>query len=61
MRAAFAPASDGETTDAAKEAISDEMSLAMLKYMPLRGVLSFSGDENAPKFLEQILDELNKS
>ncbi|MBO7252351.1 MAG: glycoside hydrolase family 3 C-terminal domain-containing protein [Oscillospiraceae bacterium] len=32
-----------EGTDAAKEAISDEMTIAMMKYMPLRGVLSFGG------------------
>ena len=35
------PQADG--TDAAKEAISDEMTIAMMKYMPLRGVLSFGG------------------
>lgn len=32
-----------DTSEAAKEAITDEMSLAMMKYMPLRGVLSFGG------------------
>ena len=35
------PQADG--TDAAREAISDEMTIAMMKYMPLRGVLSFGG------------------
>lgn len=35
------PQQDG--TEAAKEAISDEMTMAMLKYMPLRGALSFGG------------------
>lgn len=32
-----------DTSEAAKEAVTDEMSMAMLKYMPLRGVLSFGG------------------
>lgn len=32
-----------DTTAAAKEAITDEMTMAMLKYMPLRGALSFGG------------------
>lgn len=59
MRALFAPAPEDGTTEAAKEAISDEMTLAMLKYMPLRGILSFGGDENAPQLLEQILKDLN--
>lgn len=36
------PQTDGEPT-AASEAITDEMNLAMLKYMPLRGILSFGG------------------
>lgn len=35
------PQHDGN--EAAREAISDEMTIAMLKYMPLRGVLSFGG------------------
>ncbi len=36
------PQTDGEPT-AASEAITDEMNMAMLKYMPLRGILSFGG------------------
>jgi len=35
------PQHDGN--EAAREAISDEMTMAMLKYMPLRGALSFGG------------------
>jgi len=34
---------DAEASDASKEAISDDMTMAMLKYMPLRGILSFGG------------------
>ena len=32
-----------EGSEAAQEAISNEMTLAMIKYMPLRGILSFGG------------------
>ena len=32
-----------DSNEAAREAISDEMTMAMLKYMPLRGALSFGG------------------
>ena len=33
----------GQGSEAASEAISDDMTMAMLKYMPLRGALSFGG------------------
>ena len=33
----------GDGSEAAQEAISNEMTLAMIKYMPLRGILSFGG------------------
>ena len=32
-----------QESEVANEAISDEMTMAMLKYMPLRGILSFGG------------------
>ena len=32
-----------DSSGAASEAITDDMSMAMLKYMPLRGILSFGG------------------
>jgi len=61
IRAAFAPpAEEAEKSSAASEAITEEMNLAMLQYMPLRGLLSFGGDENSARLLEQILTELNK-
>jgi len=41
MSSIFNPA--GEGTEAAQEAISNEMTIAMMKYMPLRGILSFGG------------------
>ena len=40
IKEALVPQADN-STEAAKEAITDEMSMAMLKYMPLRGILSF--------------------
>ncbi len=42
MKKAFSSGSD-DTTDAAKEAVSEEMNMAMIKYMPLRGAMSFGG------------------
>ena len=33
----------GEGSEAASEAITEDMTMAMLKYMPLRGILSFGG------------------
>ncbi len=53
---AFAPA-DAETTEAAKEAITDEMSLAMLNYMPLRAMVGFAGVD--PADIQKLLDALN--
>ena len=61
MRQSMAPSDAEAGSDAAREAITDEMSLAMLQYMPLRGILSFGGDERAAALLEQLLAELNKS
>ena len=58
MRAAFLPA-DTEQTDAAKEAITEEMGLAMFNYMPLRSILSFAGEKADPSLLEHLLNTLN--
>ena len=62
IRAAFAPPADeADRSSAASEAITEEMNLAMLQYMPLRGMLSFGGDANSAQMLEQILNELSKA
>ena len=45
-------------TEAAKEAISEDMTLAMMKYMPLRGILSFGGAD-AEGELNALLEKLN--
>ena len=58
MKEAFAPENDENTTEAAKEAVSDDMGAAMINYMPLRGILSFGGADTAPA-IEQMLKALN--
>ena len=47
------------STDAAKEAISEDMTLAMMRYMPLRGALSFGGGADSSKRMEELLKLLN--
>lgn len=46
-------------SDAAREAISEEMNLAMIQYMPLRGALSFGGGMIDPAAIQALLDSLN--
>ena len=46
-------------SDAAREAISEEMNLAMIQYMPLRGALSFGGGAIDPALIQSMLDYLN--
>ncbi len=48
---------DEEDGDAAQEAVDDEMNAAMLKYMPLRGMVSF-GDADM-KDVQKLVDQLN--
>ena len=60
MREGFGSSED-EKSDAASEAITEEMNLAMLNYMPLRTMLSFAGEKADPAALEQILNKLNES
>ena len=57
LQSAFMPEDEG-TTEAAKEAVSDDMGAAMLNYMPLRGILSFGGADSAPA-IEALLKALN--
>ena len=49
---------DENVTEAAKEAVSDDMGAAMLNYMPLRGILSFGGSDSASA-IDQMLKALN--
>ena len=46
-------------SDVAREAISEEMNLAMIQYMPLRGALSFGGGAIDPAMIQNMLDYLN--
>ncbi|MBR3107866.1 MAG: glycoside hydrolase family 3 C-terminal domain-containing protein [Clostridia bacterium] len=57
LQAAFMPEDEG-TTEAAKEAVSEDMGAAMLNYMPLRGILSFGGADSAPA-IDALLKALN--
>ena len=50
---------NGEGTDAAKEAITGDMMMAMMQYMPLRGILSFGGADTEGE-LNRLLEELNR-
>lgn len=52
-------APSGEESEAAQSAITEEMNMAMMQYMPLRGALSFGGSID-PKVLEELLDKLNQ-
>ena len=47
------------SSDAAKEAITEEMNMAMMNYMPLRGAFSFGGA--TPEEAEGLLKKLNGS
>lgn len=57
IQKAFEPNADA--SDTAKEAISADMGLAMMRYMPLRGLVSFSPDKVTDDTLKQLLDALN--
>ena len=51
---------DDDTASSDKdEAVSKDMSLAMLNYMPLRGVLQFGGGILSSEAIDQIVDLLN--
>ena len=52
-------AGGGGESEVAKAAISEEMALAMLRYMPLRAVISFGGGAVSPEQLEGLLRLIN--
>ena len=45
--------------EAAREAISEDMTLAMMRYMPLRGAMSFGGGADSSERMEELLEKLN--
>ncbi len=59
MRSALIPEKE-EASDAARDAISEEMNLAMFNYMPLRTIISFAGDKADPDMLRHLLEAVNK-
>lgn len=50
-----------EQSDAASEAVSDEMGAAMMNYMPLRGMISFSGGQLTHEMLAAVLAQMNNA
>ena len=56
IRKAFVPEQE---ESAAGEAISADMNMAMMNYMPLRGLLSFAPDQITDDTMEQLLKALN--
>ncbi len=54
----FSPG-DGQDSDVAKEAVSEDMTMAMIQYMPLRGILSFGGGALDPAAIQAMLDAMN--
>lgn len=58
IKKAFSSGSD-DTSDAAKEAVSDEMGMAMVQYMPLRGAVSFGADVTQEQ-MDALIEEMNR-
>jgi beta-glucosidase len=48
-----------EGSSAASEAVSDEMTEAMMKYMPLRSLISFAGGKLNHEMLQGLLAQMN--
>ena len=59
IKRAMTPGSE-DVSEAAAEAITEAMNMAMLNYMPLRGALSFGGGIMDPALLETIVEKLNQ-
>lgn len=59
IQRALTPGSEDKSA-AAAEAITEEMNLAMMKYMPLRGALSFGGGSITREQIEDLLVQLNR-
>ena len=59
IQRALTPGSE-DVSAAAAEAITEEMNLAMMKYMPLRGALSFGGGSVTREQIEDLLVHLNR-
>ena len=49
----------GDASEAASEAISEDMTTAMMLYLPLRGILSFTNGKVGHKDIARLIDEMN--
>ena len=58
IQRAMTPGSE-DKSEAAAEAITEAMNMAMMNYMPLRGALSFGGGMFTEEMLEAVLQQLN--
>lgn len=47
------------TSEAAKEAVSEDMTMAMMNYMPLRGIFSFGGSGITREQMEALVRQMN--
>ena len=54
----FSHEENGSNSEAAKEAVTEDMTMAMMQYMPLRGVFSFGGGVSAEQ-ADEMLRQLN--
>ena len=63
MAGAVAPVAVEESGEdsASASAISKEMMMAMMRYMPLRGIISFSGGRLNVEDLQKMVDDMNKA
>lgn len=63
MAGAVAPVAveDSGENSASASAISKEMMMAMMRYMPLRGIISFSGGRLSVEDLQKMVDDMNKA
>mgnify|MGYP002625241227 CR=1 FL=1 len=55
----FGAGSEQEHSDAAQEAITEDMTMALMNYTPLRGLLSFGGDGKTAALIEELIEKLN--
>ena len=51
----------GQESEAGSEAVTADMSLAMEKYMPLRGMISFSGGKITHEILAEVIRAMNEA
>ena len=60
LKTIFGPMADEVESEAASEAIGQDMVMAMMKYMPLRGLMSFGGTRESVAQIEALVKSLNK-